>query len=136
MRAEQIMQQPVLAVTRQASLGDVTAQLVYNGISGMPVVEPDGTVVGVVSESDVLRALVNGIALDQITVEEMMDPDPITVDVETPLADVMRTLHEEAVLRVPVLRDGKLAGIVSRSDLVRNALAQRAESESPFVLFG
>jgi CBS domain-containing protein len=123
MQAAHLMRQPVLATTPRTPLHDVLAQLVMNKISGMPVVERDGTVIGIVTEDDILRAFVDGIQLDLLVVQGIMSTDPITVNVETPLAEVMQTIYDEGVLRVPVVEDGRLVGIISRSDIIA-ALAQ------------
>ena len=123
MKAADIMRQPVLTTMPWTPVHDVLAQLVRLNVSGMPVVERDGTVIGVISEGDVLRTVVEGTPLDMLAVRAIMSPDPITVDVETPLAAVMRILYEEGILRVPVLEDGRLVGIISRSDVI-TALAQ------------
>ncbi|HEY7060667.1 MAG TPA: CBS domain-containing protein [Chloroflexota bacterium] len=123
MKAADIMRQPVLTTMPWTPVHDVLAQLVRLNVSGMPVVERNATVIGVVSEGDVLRTVVEGIPSDMLAVRAIMSPDPITVDLETPLGEVMRTLYDEGILRVPVLEDGRLVGIISRSDVI-TALAQ------------
>jgi CBS domain-containing protein len=133
MKAIQVMRQPVFAATRTASAQDIAAQLVVNSISGMPVAESDGTVVGVVSEADILRALVEGKRLETLTAQEIMNAHPITVDVETPLAEVMKTVHEYGILRVPVTDQGHLVGIISRGDVIRAAV--ESFQTQPFIIF-
>jgi CBS domain-containing protein len=123
MKAADVMRQPVLATTPGTSVHDVLAQLVMNNISGMPVVERDGVVIGIVTEDDILGAFVDGIQLDLLVVQGIMSTDPITVDIETPLTEVMQTIYDEGVLRVPVVEDGRLVGIISRSDII-TALTQ------------
>ena len=120
--ARQIMQRPVFATTPRASVRDIASQLVANGFSGMPVAERDGTVVGIVTEADILRALVEGKALETIVAADIMSDSPTTVDVETPTEEVMKLLQEHHILRVPVTERGKLVGILSRSDLIRAVL--------------
>jgi CBS domain-containing protein len=123
MKAADVMRQPVLATTPGTSVHDVLAQLVMNNISGMPVVERDGSVVGVVTENDILRTFLQGGSLGILTVRGIMSADPVTVDIETPLAEVMQTIYDEGILRVPVVEDGQLVGIISRGDVIM-ALAQ------------
>jgi CBS domain-containing protein len=135
MQAAHVMRQPVLATTPRTSVHDVLAQLVMNNVSGLPVVERDGMVVGIVTEDDILRAFVDGMQLDLLAVQAIMSTDPIMVDVETPLLEVMQIIYDEGILRVPVLEDGRLVGIISRSD-VMTALAQPAYLGDPeFPLF-
>lgn len=136
MRVLQIMRQPALAATPEAPVRDIAGQLVSQGISGMPVAEPDGTVIGVVSEGDLLRTLLEGRPLDTLTAGDIMDADPITVDAATPLVDAMQLLHQTGVLRLPVTEQGKLVGIISRSDIIRAVVDWRSLQALPFLIFG
>lgn len=120
--AGQIMQKPVLATTTRASARDVAAQLVRNEFSGMPVAERDGTLVGVVTEADILRVLGEGKALETLTAGDIMTEKPATVDLEAPIAEVIQILQEHRILRVPVTERGRLVGIISRSDIIRAVL--------------
>jgi CBS domain-containing protein len=121
-KVREVMQKPVLATTVRASVRDIASQLVANGFSGMPVADRDGTVVGVVTEADIIKALVEEKALETLTAYDVMTANPTTVDVETPIEDVMKILQEHHILRVPVTDRGKLTGIVSRSDLIKAVL--------------
>jgi CBS domain-containing protein len=121
-KAREIMQRPVLATTTRASVRDIASQLVGNGFSGMPVAERDGTVVGIVTEADILRALVEGKPLETLTAYDIMSTNPTSVDVDAPLGEVMKLLHENQILRVPVTDRGKLVGIISRGDTIRSVL--------------
>jgi len=128
--AKDIMEKPVLAATPQASLRDVATQLVTNEFSGMPVAASDGRVVGVVTESDIVRILIEGKRLENLTAGEVMTGPPITVDVDTPLKDVMKKLEENRIVRVPVTSQDKLVGIIARRDVIRAIL------EPEFIAFG
>ena len=122
MKAAEIMTQPVLATTPHASVREIAAKLLENRISGMPVTDAGGTVLGVITEADILDALLDGQRLETLTAEDIMSGDPVTVDVELTIADVMNVLSKEGVLRVPVTDRGVLVGIISRSDLIRSVL--------------
>ena len=122
MKAFEIMHKPVLATTPRASVRDIAAQIVLNGISGMPVAERGGAVLGVITEADVLGALRNGKKLEKLTAEEIMSDDPVTVDAETPVEKVIQLLNEEGIVRVPVTEKGKLVGIISRGDVIKAVL--------------
>jgi CBS domain-containing protein len=120
--AGQIMQKPVLATTLRASARDVAAQLIRNEFSGMPVAERDGTLMGVVTEADILRVLGEGKALETLTAADIMTEKPATVDLEAPITEVIQILQEHRILRVPVTERGRLVGIISRSDIIRAVL--------------
>lgn len=127
MRAGDVMRSPVLATTPKASVRDVAAQLLRTGFSGMPVAERDGTVVGVVSEADLVRLLVEGKELASLTVREVMSDTPVTVEVGTPIDEVLKLLVDH--LRIPVMDRGSLVGVIARSDAIR------AELEPEFMTF-
>jgi len=128
--AKDVMQQPVIAATPRASLRDVASQLVSNEFSGLPVAAADGRIVGVVTESDILRVLLEGKKLENLTASEVMTGPAITVSVDTPLDEVMRILEDHRILRVPVTRQDKLIGIICRVDVIRAVL------EPEFIAFG
>ena len=128
--AKDIMQSPVIAATPLASLRDVATQLVSNEFSGMPVAASDGRVIGVITESDIVRTLFEGKRLENLTAGEVMTGPPITVDVETEIIQVMKTLEDNRIVRVPVTDQDKLVGIISRRDVIRAIL------EPEFIAFG
>ena len=130
MKASEIMQRPVLATTPQASVRDIAAQIVMNEISGMPVTEKTGEIVGVITEADILGALMDGKKLENLTAQDIMSADPITVDLDTPVNEVMKRIEENGVLRLPVISHGKVVGIISRRDIIRSVL------EPEFMTFG
>jgi CBS domain-containing protein len=130
LKAQDVMQQPVIAASPRASLRDVATQLVVNEFSGMPVADADGRVVGVITEADIVRALNEGKHLENLTAGSVMTGPPITVDVETPIEDVMKSLEEHRIVRVPVTSQEKLVGIIARRDVIRAVL------EPEFLAFG
>jgi len=128
--AKDIMQKPVIAATPRASLRDVASQLVANEFTGMPVVAPDGRVVGVITESDIVRAVVQGKRLENLAASDVMTGPPIAVKMDTPLEEVMKHLEENRIVRVPVTNDDVLVGIISRRDVIRAIL------EPEFIVCG
>lgn len=128
--AKALMQSPVIAATPLASLRDVATQLVSNEFSGMPVAASDGRVIGVITESDIVRTLIEGKRLENLTAGEVMTGPPITVDVETEIEQVMKRLEDNRIVRVPVTDQDKLVGIISRRDVIRAIL------EPEFIAFG
>ena len=127
--AKEIMQSPVIAATPRASLRDLAARLVTNEFSGMPVADPDGRVVGVITEADIIRALLEGKQLETLTASQVMTGPALTVDVKASLEEVMKVLQEHKIVRVPVTSDGKLVGIIARRDVIRAVI------EPEFMVF-
>jgi len=145
MRAMDVMTTNVITVDPDTSVQALATLLSERGISGVPVVDKDGRLVGIVSEGDLLHRAETGterrtqrrrsrwldtFAADQEaardyvkahgrSVQEIMTREVISVSDTTELADIATLLETKRIRRVPVVRDGKLVGIVSRANLVR-----------------
>lgn len=138
MRVQDLMTKDVFIVAPETSLKDVAAMLVEHGISGMPVCDPEGRVLGVVSEADIvvkaggglgrssglLGRLANrreneGRKANARTAGEAMTAPAITVGPLSSTYGAARLMVEHAVNRLPVVQGEKLVGIVTRADLVR-----------------
>lgn len=141
MRAHQIMTRNLVTVSPDTSIADAANRMLDNHISGLPVIDAEGKLVGIVSEGDFLRRseistqrqrprwlkffLSPGRAAEDFIrergrkVEDVMTAAPITATEETPLDQLVTLMEKNGVKRLPVLRDGKLVGIVTRSNLVR-----------------
>ena len=95
MKASDIMRRPVVAATPTATARDVAIQLLMGEFSGVPIAQSDGSVVGIVTELDLIRAVLRaGKALETTLAQDIMTRDVTTVDGETPMEDVMRVLEE------------------------------------------
>jgi CBS-domain-containing membrane protein len=112
-----------------------------NNVSGLPVIDATGNVVGIVTEHDLLRQHTNGsrshpphwlqfmikrlemagesVRFHEKKVGEVMTRDPLTVTEDTPVEEACRLIGKHGIKRLPVVRDGRLVGIVARADLVR-----------------
>jgi CBS domain-containing protein len=119
MKAREIMMRPVIAANKTTWVRDVAMQMLIGGFSGMPVAEPDGTLLGVITEFDVIRAIRRGRSPEATTVEEIMSDEVISVDVNESTDKVMTLMDTAHILRVPVTDDGKLVGVISRPDILR-----------------
>jgi len=144
--AADIMTTPVVSVTPEAPVRDIANLLYTRRISGVPVVDADGRVLGIVSEGDLIthEAVVgpqrrswwltliaddNALARDYAktrgqTARDVMTSEVISVTEDTSVAQIARLLERQRIKRVPVLRDGKLVGIVTRANLLQ-AMATR-----------
>jgi CBS domain-containing protein len=141
MRAMDVMTSEVITVDENASVQSVAKLMANHGISAVPVVDKDNRVIGMVSEGDLLHraetgterrrswwlemmASTNQLAGEYLKshsgrVKDVMTRDVISVTDTTPVADIAVLLETNRIKRVPILRDGKLVGIVSRANLVR-----------------
>lgn len=124
-KAKEVMNTRVMAVGRKAIGRHMALYLLTSGASGLPVIERNRALVGVVTEFDLLKAVQDGQDLDSVVAEAIMSKPPATVDEETPVKDVIRRMIKGNYLRVPVVRDGKLVGVISRSDLLSHVTGSK-----------
>ncbi|MEX0785142.1 MAG: CBS domain-containing protein [Dehalococcoidia bacterium] len=122
MKAVDIMNTPIIAASAKASAREVALYMLLGGFSGVPIADPDGSVIGIVTELDLIRALRANKSLDSTCVTELMSRNVVSVDVDTPIDDIMEIFDVEHILRVPVTKHGKVVGVVSRPDLLRAAV--------------
>lgn len=148
----QVMTTSVLSIKETAPLKDAIAVMLAQGISGLPVVDDTGALTGMLTEGDLLRRGELGTerkrsrwieffrgpgpAADAFvqthgrTVGELMTRPPVTVGPKAPLAEAVDLMTRKRIKRLPVVQDGRLVGIVARSDLVR-ALARALPDGMP-----
>lgn len=147
MQARDIMTTGVITVGPDAEVAEITKCLLDNRISAVPVVEPDGRLVGIVSEGDLIRRPEMGTerrrswwlsllllpehsAIDYIKTHgrrarDVMTRELITVDDDATLEEIAEILEKRRIKRVPVIHDGKLVGIVSRANLLHGLVARQ-----------
>lgn len=119
LKAKDIMTRPVVSARKNASARDIALQLLSGLYSGMPVTDENGKVIGVVTEYDLLRQVREGKELVKLTAEDVMSKNPITVDISTPLTDVLKTMLDNNIIRLPVTDEGRLVGVIARCDILR-----------------
>jgi CBS domain-containing protein len=141
MRALDVMTETVISVKPEMTVREAAKVLMDHGISGAPVIDDDGSVVGILSEGDLIhRAELeteerrhswwldlfspNSDAKDYVKshsnlVADLMTRDVISIDEATPLPTVANILETRHIKRVPVMRGGRVVGIVSRANIVR-----------------
>jgi CBS domain-containing protein len=118
-RAKEIMTKQVVSTRPSCTVDEVTRVLYHHGISGLPVLDEESQVIGMVTEADILARTTG-----QDTIQDIMCAPVHTVSEETPLKEIAGLLADKKIKRVPVVCEGRLVGIVSRADVVR-ALAGR-----------
>ncbi|HHH84275.1 MAG TPA: CBS domain-containing protein [Thermoplasmatales archaeon] len=109
---------PVI-VSRKATVMDAAKEMKGEGVGSIIIVD-DGTPVGIVTESDILRKVVaEGKHPSEITVEEIMSSPPITVSPDAGVEEVIKLMGRNKIRRLPVMENGKLAGMVTERDLLQ-----------------
>ena len=118
MLARDIMTKQVVTVTPETTIKDAIQLLVEKEISGLIVINQDKDVVGVVSEKDLLVAF-DWLGVTKATIRDYYNKEVVSVAENTPIEEINRLLVLKNIKRVPVLRGKKLAGVVSRRDILR-----------------
>jgi CBS domain-containing protein len=121
--ARNIMTNRVSAIEPDTPLGDIARLLAAGGFSGTPVVDEDQRVLGFVSETDLVEALLHGRGVD-VAAAEIMSTPAVTVDEFERLEEVMRVLREHRIHHLPVVREGLLVGIITPADVIRFLVEQ------------
>ena len=111
----------VITAKKDMVLTDVIALLLRWHISAMPVVDDEDKMVGILSEIDLVNLTFDGNAGDT-TVEEVMVTDIVSFSPDTQLADLVQSFSKRHLRRVPIIDKGKVVGIVSRRDILREML--------------
>ncbi len=95
-----------------------------HGFGSVPVVDEKHRLIGIVSEFDLLKVLMEDKPLSEVTAGEIMTPNPMTVAPEITAMDIIRLLEEKHLIRLPVVDEkGKLVGIVARRDILQGYLS-------------
>lgn len=140
MTVAELMSHNVIAIERDAPLSQAVQMMLDNGVSGLPVVDAGGQVVGILTEGDLLRRAETGtegktgwftalfslgrqadhyIQTHSRRVRELMTPDVITTPADASLEEAVALMQSHGVKRLPVVNDGRLIGIISRADFLR-----------------
>jgi len=154
MKAADIMTLGAATIRPDASIAQAAQLMLQYRISGLPVVDAAGNLVGIVTEGDLLRRSESGTAMkrprwlefllgpeklaDEYVhthsrrVDDVMSRDVITVSQETSASEVVEQMERHGVKRIPVVREGKVVGIISRANLLRG-LARLADEAPKFI---
>jgi CBS domain-containing protein len=141
MRAHQIMTRNVITVRPDSSIVDAAKLMLERHVSGLPVLDKDGALVGIISEGDFLRRseigtqrkrprwlqylMSPGRAANEFVhqsgrkVEEIMARDPVTVTEDTQLEELVSLMEKHDIKRLPVMQNDRLVGIVTRANLLQ-----------------
>jgi len=153
MRAHQIMTRPVIAVTPETTIVEAANIMLQKHVSGLPVVDATGKLVGIVSEGDFIRRSEIGTqrkrgrwlrfilgpgrsASDFVhehgrKISEVMTRSPLTITEDTALDEIVELMEKNNVKRLPVIRADKVVGIVSRANLLQAVASLAREVPDP-----
>ncbi|MDP8247414.1 MAG: CBS domain-containing protein [Candidatus Tritonobacter lacicola] len=116
--AADIMTREVVTIQAEAPLREALSKLVKNKISGMPVVNQENEIVGIITEKDMLNFILSG-SLPQTVVKEAMVKEVVCFPPDTPYEKLCLSLIEHNFRRIPIVAGKKVVGLVARRDLLR-----------------
>ena len=153
MRAHQIMTRSVISISPEATVLEAANVVLQSHISGLPVLDAAGKLVGIVSEGDFLRrseigtqrkrgrwlkfllgaghAAADFVQENGRRISEVMTRDPLTITEDTPLEEIVTLMQKKGVKRLPVMRGEKLVGIVTRANLLQAVASLAREIPDP-----
>ena len=153
MQAADVMTTNVITVQPETGVREIARLLLKHRISAVPVVDTDQRVLGIVSEGDLMRRAENDtearhswwleaiaypgqkaaeyIKTHGLRASDVMTRNLVTVTEDAPLTEIARLLERHHIKRTPVMRDGRLVGIVSRANLLHGLATKAAESVGP-----
>lgn len=153
MQARDVMTTDVATISADTPVREIAALLLNRQISGVPVTDATGAVIGMVSEGDLMHRpdlgggrhrawwlrlfqsqdddLRDYIKDHGMRAAEVMTRDVVSVAEDRPLSQIAEVLESHRIKRVPVVRDGKLVGIVSRADLLRGLAVRQPDLDYP-----
>ena len=125
--AKDIMTKHIISVKANTPIYDVLELIAKHDISGLPVVKDDMTLIGIISEKDVLSLFYDSEEDNNQTVNDFMTQPPLFFDANESLLDVCDFLKKNVFRRVPITSKGKLVGIISIRDVIEYILQLRHE---------
>ena len=128
LEAKDIMTKQVVCIRKETPIFEAIKLMANNNITGIPVVENDRTLVGILSEQDVMRLFHTYDDEKDRTVNDFMTQPAIHFEENELLLDVCYCLRDNSIRRVPVTLNGKVSGVISRSDILKCILKQSEKS--------
>ncbi len=116
--AGQAMENSVRSCYPTTRWKDIALALVNGGYGSLPVIDSETNLIGIVSEYDLLRVLNRGKDENEITAQDIMTKETITVTEDTAMMDVIKLLKDKHLIRVPVVKGKRLVGILARRDIL------------------
>ena len=125
-KAKDIMSSPVISVRPDAAIDEVLRLLLQHRVSGLPVLDEEQRLVGMVTELDLLRLLYNRMHLATSQITDFQTNTVVTVGEDDTVIDIAEIFLSQPIRRVPVMRGDKVVGIISRRDVIRYIRDMRA----------
>jgi len=128
LEAKDIMTKQVICIRKDTPIFEAIRLMADKNITGIPVVDDDQILIGMLSEQDVLRLFHTYDDEKDRIVNDFMTQPAIHFEEHEPLLDVCYCLRDNSIRRVPITLNGKVSGVISRSDILKRILQQAENS--------
>ena len=121
MKAYEIMSIDIEAAKENATVSEIGTRLILRSINGMPIIDDDGKVIGILTIIDILRAIKDKKNIDTLKASDIMTRNPKVVEQETDVIEMVDIMDKKGIEMMPVVEggeDGRLIGVVSRKDIL------------------
>ena len=124
LKAFDLMSQQVVVARENTNAEQISARLLAGEFNGVPVVDDNGAVIGIVTAIDILIAIQGGKKLNAMLARDIMTPNPSTVKRDASIEEIISIMVEKEIVLVPVVEENnnKLIGVVARLDILREKL--------------
>jgi CBS domain-containing protein len=128
MKAYDIMSIDIEAAKENATVTEIGTRLILRAINGMPIIDDDGKVIGILTIIDILRAIRDNKNIDALKANDIMTKNPIVIEQGTDILEIIDIMDKKGIEMVPVIEaenDNRIIGIVSRKDIIEEKFNER-----------
>jgi CBS domain-containing protein len=128
MKAYDIMSTDIEAAKENATISEIGTRLILRSINGIPIIDDDGKVIGILTIIDILRAIRDNKSIDELKAADIMTRNPIVINQKTDMTDMINILDKNGIEMIPVIdeeSDNRLIGVVSRKDIIEEKFNER-----------
>jgi CBS domain-containing protein len=128
MKAYDIMSIDIEAAKENATVTEIGTRLILRSINGMPIIDDDGKVIGILTIIDILRAIKDNKNIDALKANDIMTKNPIVIEQGTDILEIIDIMDKKGIEMVPVIEaenDNRIIGIVSRKDIIEEKFNER-----------
>ncbi len=111
-----------------ATISEVGTRLILRSINGIPIIDDDGKVIGILTIIDILRAIRDNKNIDGLKAGDIMTRDPIVINQKTDMMDMIDIMDKKGIEMIPVIdeeSDNRIIGVVSRKDIIEEKFNER-----------
>ena len=128
MKAYDIMSTDIEAAKENATISEVGTRLILRSINGIPIIDDDGKVIGILTIIDILRAIRDNKNIDGLKAGDIMTRDPTVINQKTDMMEMIDIMDKKGIEMIPVVdeeSDNRIIGVVSRKDIIEEKFNER-----------